>query len=255
MEKKKTPSYKTKKEDTITIKRSQVYAALLPVMLVIGVLGGLLAGYLLWGRNSGTNPLAAADNGKPAATQKVVVTPTSKPVRYTVPAGDAPALGPANAPVTIIEFSDFECPFCQKWQQEVYPKLMANYADKVRFVFRNFPLSGHSSAIPAAEASLCANEQSQFWAYHDKLFSLQYPLETASYPKYASDLGLDLVKFNDCMSTHRYLAKIQSDVDFASKLGVDQTPTFFINGLAVLGAQPYEFFQQIIDQELAGQIK
>jgi protein-disulfide isomerase len=251
MDKKKTTSLKAKKEDTVTFKRSQVYAALLPVMLVVGLLGGLLSGFLLWGRNSAAYPRTAAIN----ATKVPSVTPTPKTVRYDVPVGSAPALGSADAPVTIIEFSDFECPYCQKWENEVYPKLMANYANKVRFVYRNFPLNGHASAVPAAEASLCANEQGQFWAYHDKLFSLQLPLETTSYTQYAADLGLDLTKFADCMNTHRYQSVIKADVEFASNLGVDQTPTFFINGLAVLGAQSYEFFQKVIDQELAGQIK
>ena len=251
MDKKKNrSSTKSQNDDTITIHRWQVYTALMPVLFLVG----LVAGYFVWGWNGGQLAKTAAKLANPAQSKSSTLVPTPKAVRYDVPAGDAPALGPANAKVTVIEFSDFECPFCRQWQQEVYPQLMAAYGDKIRFVYRNFPLSGHASAIPAAEASLCANEQGKYWEYHDKLFSMELPLETASYQKYASDLGLDTSKFNTCLSTHRYLAKIQADVDFATKLGVDQTPTFFIDGLAVLGAQPFSFFQQVIDQELAGQI-
>ena len=246
----------TAEEETVTIrlKRWQIFAALLPVVFA----AGLLAGYFIWGRNVGgpASPVAAASNPTQAPTQaqNPSVAPTQKTVRYTVPVGDSPSIGAANAPITIIEFADFECPYCQQWQQQVYPQLMTTYGNKIRFVYRNFPLSGHASALPAANAAMCANEQGKYWEFHDKLFGLTLPLETASYQKYASDLGLDMTKFNDCYSSSRYQSKIQADITFATSLGVDQTPTFFINGLAVLGAESYDFFKQVIDQELAGQI-
>ena len=249
-EKSQLHSSNTNEEETVTIKRWQIFAALLPIVF----LAGLLAGYLVWGRN--TRPAAVASNPtqSPAQAQSPSAVPTQKTVRYTVPVGDSPSIGAANAPVTIIEFSDFECPYCRTWQQEVFPQLMSSYGDKIRFVYRNFPLSSHANALPAANAAMCANEQGKYWEYHDKLFGMTLPLETASYQKYASDLGLDTTKFNDCYNNKRYQTNIQADVTFATSLGVDQTPTFFINGLAVLGAESYDFFKQIIDQELAGQI-
>jgi protein-disulfide isomerase len=258
MDKKKSLSSSASEEETVTItfKRWHIFAALLPVVF----LAGLLAGYLVWGRNilKTAGPAAVANNPTQAqnSTQSTNPTaiPTPKTVRYTVPVGDSPSIGAANAPVTIIEFADFECSYCQKWQKEVFPQLMSNYGDKIRFVYRNFPLSGHASAVPAANAAMCANDQGKYWEYHDKLFGMTLPLETASYQKYASDLGLDMTRFNDCYSNNGDQAKIKADVTFATSLGVDQTPTFFINGLAVLGAESYDFFKQVIDQELAGQI-
>jgi len=140
-----------------------------------------------------------------------------------------------------VEFSDYQCPFCEKWYQDVYGRLQNDYRDKIRFVYRNFPLS----AIPpdsqsAAEAADCAAEQHVYWPYHDALFSGKYGLGSAAYAKYATDLELNLDQFNECYTTRRYKTKVDANFEFASNLEVSSTPTFFLNGMAIASAQPYD---------------
>ena len=199
---------------------------------------GLSCGWILWGE------AATAGN-----TQ---VTLDQSTKRFTVPDGGNASEGPADAPVTIVEFSDYQCPYCVRWYQEVSVRLLDAYKGKIRFVYRDFPLySVHPEAEGAAEAANCAGEQHAYYPYHDLLFGQKYGLGSSAYVKYASDLGLNMVQFGQCVSEHRYKSEIDADVKFASSLGVSSTPTFFVNGLAVVGAQSYEVFQQIIDKELA----
>ncbi len=237
---------------TFTFKKSHLLLALLPVAF----LAGLLAGYAAWGRAAASPQSAAApaaQSAAPAGGQ--AITPPEEAPRYDIPIGaNDPTYGPADAPVTIIEFSDFECPYCRRHNLEVRTLLLAAYGDNIRYVFKDFPLSSiHPNAIPAAEAALCANEQGMFWEYHERLFSMELALSPQSYLQYAEALGLDMTNFSQCVEEGRYASAVQEDYSFAANLGVRSTPTFFINGLAVVGAQPYEVFAQIIDEELAGQ--
>ena len=191
------------------------------------------------------------------ATQGNPQAPVETPqvVRYDVPVDDDPALGSEDAPITIIEFSDYECPYCRQWHTEVYSQLLDTYGDQIRFVYRDFPLESiHANAIPAAQAANCAFEQDNFWDYHDKLFSMELGLSPDAYLEYASQLGLDEEQFQECIDSGRYQEEVQSDFEFAANLGVRSTPTFFINGIAVVGAQPFEIFEQVIERELAGEI-
>lgn len=231
-----------KPEETFTFKATHFYAVLVVLAFSIGV----LIGYLAWGRTP-----AAITIEQPAAAA-----PTSAPqyVRYKIPTDGFPSLGPANAPITLVEFADFQCPFCRQWEQETYQPLLAAYPGKIRIVYRDFPLTSiHPNAMPAAEAAQCANEQGKFWAFHDKLFSSEN-LSADVYKQYAQDLGLDMTKFNDCLTSHKYAQAIQADSDFATNLGINSTPTFFINGLAIIGAQPLSSFTNVINKELAGEI-
>jgi len=156
----------------------------------------------------------------------------------------------------IVEFSDFECPFCKRWHEQTYRPLMEAYPGKIRLVYRNLPLPelNHTNAVSAAEAALCAGDQQAFWEFHDKLFSGEYGLGEEAYLKYAADLGLDTKAFTECLTSRRYQEFVEKDRQFSKQLGVSGTPTFFINGLAIVGAQPLEVFKQVIDQELAGKI-
>lgn len=224
---------------------------LVPLAFVLGI----GSGYLLWGRNP------AAAKAQPAGTEQAAgaadsqVNIPSKVKRYDVPEAGDPSIGPKNAPITIIEFSDYQCPFCKRWHDEVFHQLQAKYPDKVRIVYRNFPLSSiHPDATSAAEAAECANEQGAYWQFHDKLFSDQYGLGQDAYVKYASDLKLDVNKFTQCFTQRRYQKNVQADFDYASNLGVSSTPTFFLNGIPIVGAQPYNVFDQVITKELAGEI-
>jgi protein-disulfide isomerase len=204
---------------------------------------GIFVGYMIWGGGTAPAPAApAADDGQLPRTS-----------RYDIPTEGYPSTGPADAPITIVEFSDFECPFCTKWHREVYTPLMEQYPGQVRLVYRNFPLTGlHQNAYPAAEAALCAGNQGAYWEYHDKLFQALYGLGSDAFQQYASELSLDMDAFNECVNSHKYQPFVQDDIDFALSIGVQSTPTFFINGLPVVGAQPIQAFQQVIERELNG---
>jgi protein-disulfide isomerase len=241
----KNPSlFIPQKENTITFKRTHLYAVMLPLAFVLG----LSVGFLLWGRNQ-TQPDAQAN---------LQAQPTAEPQqyrRYDVPTGDNPSIGPADAAITIIEFSDYQCPYCRKWHIEVWPKLQAAYPGKIRLVYRDFPLySIHTEAEPAAIAADCAGEQNVYWEYHSLLFSDQLPLGQDAFEKYASQVYLDLNQFKQCLSMKKYKDAVYQDYEFASNLGVSSTPTFFINGIPFVGAQPFEKFKELIDKELAGEI-
>jgi protein-disulfide isomerase len=175
-------------------------------------------------------------------------------VRYDVESEGFPSIGPEDAPITIVEFSDYQCPFCRRWHQEVYQPLLNEYPGKIKLVYRHLPLSSiHPDAFSAAEASMCAGEQNAYWQFHDKLFSSE-ALGNDVYLQYAQELGLDAESFEACLTAHKYQEAVQADSDFAVNLGIRSTPTFFINGLAIVGAQPLDVFKQVIDKELAGEI-
>jgi len=164
-----------------------------------------------------------------------------------------PVEGSANAKVTMIEFSDFQCPFCGRFFSDAYPQIKQNYIDagKVKLVFKNFPLTQiHANAEKAAEASECAFEQNKFWEYHDKLFQNQNNLGVSDLKKYAQQVDLDAQKFNSCLDTGKYASRVSQELQEGIAAGVDGTPSFFINGNKIVGAQPFSVFQQAIDTQL-----
>lgn len=235
-------------EETFTFKRSHFYA----VMTVFAFAVGVLLGYIVWG----LNPAASPVNASQVAGSMVEAPATDAPqfVRYDVPSEGFYSIGPNDAPITIVEFSDYQCPFCRRWHNEVYEPLLAAYPGKIKLVYRNLPLTSiHPDALAAAEAAMCAGEQDAYWPYHEKLFSSE-TLGNQTYIQYAQELSLNMDSFESCLNDHKYQAAIEADSDFAINLGVRSTPTFFINGLAVVGAQPLDVFKQVIDKELAGEI-
>ena len=163
---------------------------------------------------------------------------------------DSPSFGPATAKVTIVEFSDFECPFCSRVGPTL-TKIKENYAKDVRVVFRHQPLNFHPNAKLAAEASMAAHEQGKFWEFHDKLFSNQKALDRANLEKYAQELGLNVSKFKAALDSGKFKAKVEADMAAGSAVGANGTPTFFINGREFVGAQPFENFKKLIDEEIA----
>jgi protein-disulfide isomerase len=171
--------------------------------------------------------------------------------RYALSASpDDPAKGPANAPVTIVEFSDFECPYCSR----VVPtlkKIEEHYGPKVRIVFRDLPLTQiHKNAAKAAEAGSCAHEQGKFWEMHDKLFANQASLSVDDLKKTALALGLEPQAFNTCLDSGRHTPEWQADAAEAASVGVGSTPAFLVNGRLLSGAQAYDNFVKVIDEEL-----
>ena len=187
---------------------------------------------------------------------KTTVAVMLAPLRLTVHAGNSPTMGPPGAAVEIIEFSDFQCPYCVR-ATPTLKQVRDTYGNRIRLVYRNYPLEGHANAKPAAEAAQCANEQGQFWPYHDRLFADPKKLvddDGARVREYlkqnAAELGLDAAKFNACFETHKYQSVIESDTRDGAAVGVSGTPAFFINGRPLVGALPFEEFKRVIDEEL-----
>ena len=182
---------------------------------------------------------AAPAAGGPAPDTKI----------YKVDAGNAPSKGPKSAPVQIVEFSDFQCPFCGRVVPTI-KQIEDKYGDKVRISFRNFPLPFHNNAQAAAEAGAAANAQGKFWQMHDKMFANQQALDRASLEKYAGEIGLDVGKFKSDLDSGKYKDVVNKDMEYAKTVNVNGTPAFFINGHFINGAMPFESFAQVIDAEL-----
>lgn len=173
------------------------------------------------------------------------------PPRYTVPvvAGD-PVRGNANAPITIVEFSDFQCPFCQRVNPTL-ARVREAYGDRVKIVFKDYPLPNHPQAPKAAEAARCAGEHNKFWEMHDAMFANQRALEVPQLKQTARSLGLDGAAFDACLDSGKHAAAVESGRELGDRMGVNSTPTLYVNGRPVIGAQPFEVFKQVIDEELA----
>ena len=172
-----------------------------------------------------------------------------EPPRQKV-AATGPAKGSASAPIEMIEFSDFQCPFCLRADPTVQ-QVLKTYGDRIHFVYRHYPLPNHPNARPAAEAAACANEQGKFWPYHDRLFANPTKLSPADLKQHAAELGLNTAQFNACVDSRKFKSEVDADVRDGEQAGVNGTPAFFINGRTISGAQPYDVFKKIIDEELA----
>ena len=161
-----------------------------------------------------------------------------------------PARGPADAPVEIVEFSDFDCPYCQR-ATETIEQLLEEFAGQIRFVYKDYPLPTHPDAFKAAEAGNCAHEQDRFWELHDTMFANQGALSVEELHAYAENLGLDTDAFAECLDSGRHTATVERDMAIGDGYGVSSTPTLFLNGRAVLGAAPYDTFAEIVREEIA----
>jgi protein-disulfide isomerase len=177
-------------------------------------------------------------------------------MQVNVDPGNGPLFGSKDAHVTIVEFSDFQCPFCSR-AAETVKELKKKYGQKIKLTFRQFPLPMHNNARPAAEASLCINDQStdKFWKFHDLAFSNQDKLDPANVEKYAKETGADMGKFSECVKSKKFADVVQKDIEYGEKIGVKSTPTFFINGQLVSGAVPIDTFSEIIDEEMSAPSK
>jgi len=200
-------------------------------------------------RNRDAQNLAALVNELKAGGPAVSV--SLDPPRYDVTVtDDDPVRGPKDAPITIVEFSEYQCPFCAR----VTPTLKAleqKYAGKVRIVYKDFPLQNHLQAPKAAEAAHCAGDQGKYWELHDRMFANQQLLQVPDLKKHAAAIGLDQAAFDQCLDSGKHAARVQEDVVLGNAMGVSSTPTLYINGRIVTGAQPQPVFEEIIDEELA----
>ncbi|MBD3318893.1 thioredoxin domain-containing protein [Candidatus Woesearchaeota archaeon] len=246
---------KTEKQQA-SQKASHNPGTLLTVLLAVVLLLSVVNLYSTWTLHqkfevtgAAVVPTAAPNN----LPDTVPPTPTGAAAPIAVDADDDAVKGDENAPVEIIEFSDYECPFCARWYTQTYIQLKENYIDtgKVKLVFRDFPLGFHANAQKAAEAAECAGEQGKYYEMHDLLFENGVSGGVTAFKQYAATLGLDTEAFNSCLDSGQMAAEVAADMAAGQAAGVSGTPSFFINGVKLVGAQPYEAFQQIIDQQLA----
>ncbi len=221
-------------------------AYLVPGSIILA--GLLVAGAVLYSK------------GMPGPT-RVGGSPNQAAVAGATPSVDARAiegdgsrsLGSPDAPVVIVEFSDFECPFCKRFFDETEPQIIEKYVKTgaVRFVYRDFPLSSiHADAEPAARAARCAGEQGKFWQYHNRLFERQESLSPANFGVWAGELGLDAAAFSACLGSGKYAAEVAKDLADGQAAGVTGTPTFFVNGTMLVGALPFAEFETAIERAL-----
>ena len=230
-------------EEKITMKKSTIW------QIATGILAVLLIVSISTGGFGGSCGAAVVNN---AGNQPNVPTGVAA-VNAEDYVDDDPVLGDENAPLTIVEFSDFQCPYCARFREQTFDLIKENYVDtgKVKFVYRDFPLSSiHPMAQKASEASECADEQGKYWEYHDKIFAEQSSLSINSLKQWASDIGMDTAKFNDCLDSGKYESEVKSDLNDAMNSGGRGTPYFLVGNVPLSGAQPFSAFQQAIDSQL-----
>lgn len=217
-----------------------------------------LVGYLL----ARVQSLEEQRNIPSGAAQADVTAELDPNAKVDVGLGTLPPLGDENAPVKIVEFSDMQCPFCRSFYTGAYQQLKEEYIDsgQVAFYFRHYPLDFHAAAQKSGEALECANEQNLLWEYHDLMYDKQQAMDpsggtveytTDDMKAWAAELNINTSNFNECLDSGKYAEKVQQDLADGSEAGVSGTPGFFINGTPVVGAQPFESFKAIIDQELS----
>ena len=264
-----TESIDMKTTEDITIKKS-TYNNMIKGMIAAIAIATFIGGYTL-GDMDNSASLSTEEikeiiseinsNALPQPTQQAA--PTAIP-KYDVSYEGNPMIGDPNAPIIMIEFSDFQCPFCSRFHEQTLPAIMENYIDtgKVKFVYRDLPLSFHPNANPASIAAECANEQGKFWEYHDVLFQKQSQWQslasedfTTNAKQFATDIGLESASFESCLSSSEVASKVSQDTRDASILGATGTPTFFIGTekdgfIKLVGAQPFATFQAQFDAQL-----
>lgn len=227
-------------------KNRKLNSYLIPGAILIA--GALVAGAVFYSSRNPSLETAGPIGGQPGG-------------KVEVSSDDDAFLGPKKAKVEIIEFSDFQCPFCRSFWRETLSQIKSEYIDagkSVKFVYRDFPLSFHPLAQKYAEAAECAEDQNKYWQMHDKIFEEQEKLgsgtisahDVSDVKRWAQELGLDVSKFNQCLDSNKYAVEVKKDFEDGSRAGANGTPTIFINGRVLVGAQPFENFKAIIDEEL-----
>jgi len=262
-------SIKNNSEDVV-IKKSAFNKLLVGIISAV-VVSAFLGGYILGAETVEPEKIIIRDaEDVIGSTQTQQSTQsslsTNPPSVISISLDDDPIKGDLNAPITIVEFSDFQCPFCAKFHSTTLPQLEANYIDsgKVKFVYRDFPIQSiHPNAVPAAIASECADEQGMFWEYHDLVFENQKKWQGLSgrimvdtFEQYALELGLNTSDFNTCLESAKYADEVRKDLQDGASYGVTGTPGFFIGNdelgfVKIIGAQPYPVFERLIEDQIA----
>ena len=257
-----------KHSENISVKKSTFNSVIVGLVIAVGIAAFLLGSYM---SESNSNQITEKDLDEALAKLELKLLQNQLPIKQAavapikISADDDPIMGNPNAPITIIEFSDFQCPFCARFHTQTLPLILEEYIDqgKVKLVFRDFPIQSiHPNALPASIAAECANEQSKFREMHDMLFEKQNEwnkLATADaislFSKYASDMQLEQRMFDTCLTSGKYIEEIKNDLDDGRKYGVSGTPGFFIGNdevgyVELKGAQPFESFKKVIDIQL-----
>ena len=253
----------TNNETSVKTKNNTLVVGLIVVVAVAAFFAGLYVSNL----NSDQVTKKEVEEAMAKLELKILqdrLNPSQRPA-VEISTDDDPVRGNANAPITIIEFSDFQCPFCARFHIQTLPLILDEYINtgKVKLVYRDFPIQGaHPNAMPAAVAAECADEQKRFWEYHDMLFERQNQwnkLEAfelvSMFTQYAGEIELNIEQFSDCLNIGRYVSEIQKDLDDGRNYGITGTPGFFVGNadigfVEVKGAQPFENFKKIIDAQL-----
>lgn len=237
----------TTSSDTITIKKDSLWKYSTFVLAAILIVGAFV--FFMGDKNSaGPTGNVVEQPGEQLPTQ-----PTSK---VEVNIEGAPFKGENDAPVVMVEYSDYECPFCGRFYSQTLPQIQKEYIDtgKVKLVYKDFPLSFHPNAQKAAESAECARDQKKddgYWNMHDKIFENQQSINVENYKKWAREIGLNGAQFDSCLDSDKFASAVQKDFNEGTEDGVQGTPAFFINGKLISGAQPFSAFKQAIDAELA----
>lgn len=245
----------------------QAFFIPMPLSIIIGALlisasillsgGGVKLGQSSDVLGTGTTADATLPTPQPSSSAPVIV--------QGVTTGDMPILGNKDAKVTVVEYADYQCPFCEQVYKQVWPQLKKDYVDtgKIQFAYRDFAFLGKPSTDPAGDestnasnAARCANDQGAFWQYHDYLFDHQGQEDSGTFSKdnlkqFAADLGLNTTQFDQCVDNDTHVKDVQADMQAATNYGVQSTPTMFVNGLMIVGAEPYATFKAAIDQALS----
>lgn len=210
-------------------------------LVVAGLVVGLGVGWIAWkgvSSDEGGTTSAASSDGETAYVDGISV-------------ANDPVLGPEDAPITIVEFSDFECPFCARFAKNTAPRLRAQYGDRIRWIFVNYPLESiHPRAHDAALAGECVHERGNFWMYYDAVFSGRHDLSRSGLADAAESVGLDRERFESCLADADHAAEVAADIQEGRKFYILGTPAFFVNGVRMEGAQPPEAFASVIDSIL-----
>jgi protein-disulfide isomerase len=228
------------------------YVVIAGVFLILGVAIGVL-----WANNSAASNRALIEQSVAAAVEaqaELIAASTAPSLddpnsRFTVSADDDPFIGPEDAPIVIIEFSDFNCGYCKRFFTNTLQPILDTYGDSVRFTYRDYPILSESS-LTAALAAQCANEQGKFWEFHNILFDNQGDFGRDALVRMAGEVGADTDTFAACLDDQKYMDEVVADYRDAQRIGIRGTPAFFINGRPISGAQGYQVFADIIEQEL-----
>jgi protein-disulfide isomerase len=253
----KTPGYWELKIPHVNLQNAGTNAYLVFALVIFSFFLGMLTNKVMYLEQQAT---IAPNANNAAAGDEPLPTVEAPPQVVNVGVGKLPLRGDQNAKVTIVEFSDLQCPFCKTFFDDTYAKIDEKYikTGKVKFTYRHYPLTSiHPLAQKSAEATECANEQGKFWEYHDKLFAMQDTWSSkaatdaiTTFVTYAEELGLDATQFQSCLESNKYKKAVDVDTAAGSQAQVDGTPAFFVNGYRMVGAQPFSEFERVIEEQL-----